>query len=82
MTNAILHPSTMTAKRPAVPAFEVRQASVTYTVSGGRRAHTVTISLDDGGAHYDCSCGMAQLYGSCQHTDAVQAQRKAEGRAH
>jgi hypothetical protein len=58
-------------------AIKVQPAQVVYTVTDRRGNHRVIVSM--GGA-YECKCHSFTLYGGCDHVEAVQAERKAQGR--
>jgi hypothetical protein len=75
-------PNTTTALQPRSQGFSIRPASVLYEVkSTGRKTHTVTVNRSPAGMiEYTCTCGMVELYGECQHSQAVQAERRAQGR--
>lgn len=59
-------------------ALEVKPLEVIYQVNDPIcGAKNVTVSMS---GEYQCMCNSFALYGSCRHTEAVQAQRKAAGR--
>jgi hypothetical protein len=66
----------MTANTVAQPA-SIAKIEVIYTVTAKTRNGKVTVTPD---GYYACTCTKHALFGECEHTEAVQAQRKAEGR--
>lgn len=69
----------MTTLNPTIPLSQsiiVQPIEVTYNVTDKRGKHRVTVSMS--GA-YECKCHSFTLYGGCDHVEAVQAERKAQG---
>jgi hypothetical protein len=58
-------------------AITVQPVEVVYSVKAKRNTGRVTVSMS--GA-YSCNCHSFTLYGGCDHVEAVQAERKAQGR--
>lgn len=68
----------MTAtQNTTTPSLTIKSVEVVYTVADRRGAKAVTLKAC--GA-YSCQCDSFALYGGCKHVDAVQAERKAQGR--
>ena len=62
---------------PFNQSITVQPVEVVYSVKAKRNTGRVTVSM--GGA-YSCNCHSFTLYGGCDHVEAVQAERKAQGR--
>jgi hypothetical protein len=61
----------------------VRPVAIVYAVELKGQPARVTVHRDSFGltGHgYECNCKDFKLWGECAHTDAVKAQRAAEGR--
>lgn len=66
----------MTNQNVTTPAT-IKSIEVVYTVADKRKDARVSVTSTGG---YSCSCGVFALYGECNHSEAVQVARKAEGR--
>jgi len=63
---------TITLASPAI-----RPVAIVYEVPGPRKSARVTVTSD---YLYSCECGGFILYGECNHTNAVKAERQKQGR--
>ena len=69
----------MTTTTLAQPTIKIEATAIVYHVSTLRPAD-VTVNKTATGVYYQCSCKAFPLYGSCEHAQAVERQRNAQGR--
>lgn len=70
--------STTTAQAPAIL---VKPLSVIYEVAKSGEKTQVTLTLTErGDVIYKCKCNQFALFGECPHSQAVQVERRKQGR--
>lgn len=73
----------LTSQNTTSKAQTIRAAAIIYAVElAGKPAAEVRVTRRGIVADYLCSCSTFSLWGKCEHVEAVEAERKAQGRIH